>query len=351
MASGQIDVGVLGGGVFGLAAALACAHAGLSVRLWEKRRIGAGASGGLVGMMAPHAPDNWSDKKRFQLAALLSAEDYWADVARRGGVDPLYARVGRVAPIADAAARARAVASVAAARERWPQARMDILADIGWLGPSPLGWLHDTLTARIHPRSALKALAAALRSAGGGIVEGSAPTLEEARRSARHVIVAAGHECAALLPDLGAIGRGVKGQAAMLDFDWPTDRPLVAAPGLYVVGHPGFGVAVGSTSEPDWQLPHETDASLDAIVERARAIVPALSGARVIERWAGVRPRARFPDPVIGPVPAMNRVWLLTGGYKIGFGIAHEMARASVRMILGTPPDLPRRFHLDEQLR
>ena len=63
----SVDVTVRGGGIFGLACAWACAQRGARVRLIEARAIGAGSSGGLVGALSPHVPEQWNAKKQFQL--------------------------------------------------------------------------------------------------------------------------------------------------------------------------------------------------------------------------------------------------------------------------------------------
>ena len=70
-----MDVTVIGGGVFGLSVAYACASRGATVRLYERKAIGSGASGGLVGALAPHVPENWNPKKAFQLESLLMARE------------------------------------------------------------------------------------------------------------------------------------------------------------------------------------------------------------------------------------------------------------------------------------
>lgn len=119
----SVDVTVRGGGVFGLAVAWACARRGARVRLVEVARIGAGASGGVVGALAPFAPEGWNALKAFQFESLLMAPDWWAQVATAGGVDPLYLRSGRLQPLADgaavAAARARAsVGEISMAMEK-----------------------------------------------------------------------------------------------------------------------------------------------------------------------------------------------------------------------------------------
>lgn len=60
-----IDVTVMGAGVFGLSVAYACAVRGASVRVIDPNGVAAGSSGGLVGALAPHVPENWNDKRRF----------------------------------------------------------------------------------------------------------------------------------------------------------------------------------------------------------------------------------------------------------------------------------------------
>ena len=110
------DVTVFGAGIFGLACAWACASRGARVRLIDRAGIGAGSSGGLVGALAPHAPENWNAKKQFQLESLLGAEGFWAAVGSAGGVDPGYVREGRIMPAPDPA---RAAALVEGAAGDW----------------------------------------------------------------------------------------------------------------------------------------------------------------------------------------------------------------------------------------
>ena len=67
------DVTVRGAGIFGLSVAWACAARGLRVQVVDPGGAGAGASGGLVGALAPPVPENWNVKKAFQLDSLLMA--------------------------------------------------------------------------------------------------------------------------------------------------------------------------------------------------------------------------------------------------------------------------------------
>ena len=100
----RVDLTVRGGGAFGLCIAYEAARRGARVRLIEVARIGAGSSGGIVGALSPHVPENWNPKKAFQLDSLLMAEGFWAGVAEASGLPTGYGRVGRLQPLADAAA-------------------------------------------------------------------------------------------------------------------------------------------------------------------------------------------------------------------------------------------------------
>jgi len=87
-----VDVTVRGAGVFGLSVAWACLKAGATVRVIDPNGVASGASGGIVGALAPHVPEQWNPKKAFQLESLLMAEEWWAEVAEKGGKNPGYAR-------------------------------------------------------------------------------------------------------------------------------------------------------------------------------------------------------------------------------------------------------------------
>ena len=102
------EITVRGAGVFGLAIAFECARRGAKVRVIETARIGAGSSGGHVGALAPHVPENWNPKKAFQLESLLMAQGFWDAVREIGGGDAGYGRVGRIQPLKDEAAIALA---------------------------------------------------------------------------------------------------------------------------------------------------------------------------------------------------------------------------------------------------
>lgn len=340
------EITVHGAGIFGLAVGWACLRRGARVRIIDPAGVGAGSSGGLVGALAPHVPENWNDKKAFQLDSLLMAESYWAEVAEMSGRDPSYARTGRLQPIADDGALALAHARAESAKALWQgRARWDVVhAGDDWAPQSPSGWLiHDTLTARLHPQQACTALAGAIRAQGGEIcAEGPAQGIE--------VWATGWRGFDALNAHFGRqVGNGVKGQAALLELDRRA-LPQLFADGVHIVPHGDGTVAIGSTSEREFDDPTSTDVGLDAVLERARAAVPALKSAPLLARWAGVRPRARSRAPMLGAHPLEPGAYIANGGFKIGFGMAPMVGEVMAKLILEGTDDIPPGFKPEASL-
>ena len=342
------QITVMGAGILGLAAAWAMARRGARVRVIESARVGAGSSGGLVGALAPHVPEQWNAKKAFQLDSLLMAQAFWRDVVTAGGVDPGYARLGRVQPLADEGA-------VALARQRGEQARDLWQGRAEWrvvdrapglpLASATGLYVLDTLTARLSPRGAARALVAALAARG--------VTVEPGHEAPAGVVLwATGVQgLAALGADLGrTMGGGVKGQAALLGADW-RDAPQLFAEGLHVVPHAEGTVAVGSTSERMFDAPDSVDDQLEALIARVRALSPALRDAPVIDRWAGVRPRAPSRAPMLGAWPGRPGWFVLNGGFKIGFGMAPKLAELAADLLLDGADAVPPGFRVEDNLR
>ncbi|MEZ5913631.1 MAG: FAD-binding oxidoreductase [Paracoccaceae bacterium] len=342
-----VDVTVIGGGIFGLAVAEACADRGARVRLIESRAIGAGSSGGLVGALAPHVPESWNDKKAFQLESLLMGEAYWARIAALSGIDPGYARTGRLQPLADEAALDLARSRAEGARELWRgRAEWRVVpagSFPGWSPHSPSGFVvHDTLSARIAPRRAAAALAGAIRVHGGEIVLG------EARAEGR-VVWATGYEgLAALSAALGRdTGTGVKGQSLSVRHE-AARLPQIFGDGLHLIPHDDGTVAIGSSTERHWDQPDTTDAeTVEGLRKRAVGLCPALDGAAVVERWAGVRPRAQSRAPVLGPWPDRPGHYIANGGFKIGLGVAPMVGVAMAALVLEDEDRIPPGFRPD----
>ena len=83
------------------------------------RRLGAGASGGLLGALMPHMPDRWNAKKQFQFDALVSLEAEIAALEAATGLSAGYSRSGRLMPLAEAASAQDRARPLRRRRNHW----------------------------------------------------------------------------------------------------------------------------------------------------------------------------------------------------------------------------------------
>lgn len=372
-AAGQssTDVLIAGGGIMGLWAALEADRAGLSTLLIDAGALASGASGGLLGALMPHMPDRWNDKKQLQFDALLSLEGEIAALEAETGLSAGYRRASRLIPLPKPHLRKIAERHQAEAANNWSQQGVRFSWNVLDASPHPdwpnsdmaeAGLVSDTFAARVSPRGLTALLIARLRrSPRVTFREGVALAAIHTERGRvtlsdgslvgfGHLIVAAGHASFPLLSSLGPalarpLGQAVKGQAALLAApSVSSELPLLYLDGLYIVPHEGGLVAIGSTSEDRFDAPHSTDGQLESLISRAMELAPRLAGAAVVERWAGLRPKAIDRDPMVGPHPSAERVIALTGGFKVSFGLAHVLARAAVGTIVGREAGLPESF-------
>ena len=355
----------------GLWAAVHAERQGIATLLVDAGHLGQGASGGLLGALMPYMPDRWDEKKQFQFDSLVSLEREVAAVEQETGLSSGYRRSGRLIPLPKPHLRRIALGHSADAEMRWHDGDrrfhwhvIDAPSAGDWIDPASgeSGFVHDTLAARVAPRLLIAMLAAFLGAANHVRIRENAALTEidpdrgvawidgEAIRF-RRCIIAAGHQSFPLLqrftPGLEKpLGQPVKGQAALLKAEVDPALPTIFRDGLYIVAHEGGHVAVGSTSENSFDNPLSTDVQLDGLIEAARQAVPRLRDAPVVERWAGLRPKAIDRDPMVGVHPAHETLIALTGGFKVSFGLAHRLGAVAVHAAAGTaaPFILPERF-------
>jgi glycine oxidase len=358
----MVDLLIVGGGIMGLWAAVMADRAGLKTVLVERDRVGAGASGGVLGALMPYMPDRWDAKKQFQFDALVSIEREIADLEAQTGMAAGYRRSGRLIPLPKPHLRTIALRHEQDALVNWNQADrrffwhvQDSAPAAGWPKSDAMagGLVFDTLAARVDPRRLLSLLTAALRQsrnvrieegqalAGLDLVAGQATFADGRSLAFGACILAAGVETFRHLDGLEpapvsvSSGGAVKGQAAVLKADIDPAFPVIFMDGLYVVPHDNGLVAVGSTSENSFIDPTSNDSLLEDLLARVRTMVPLLENAPVVERWAGLRPKAIGRDPMAGRHPDHDKLYTLTGGFKISFGLAHRLAASVIGEIAG----------------
>jgi len=339
---------VIGAGVFGLSIARTLKSAGREVTVVDAVGPGAGASATPLGVLAPHAPDRWNEKKQAQFEALTSLSTVVSELERETGIDIGYRQCGRLIPLTrDTHVPLWQSRSRDAATNWQGAADMEIVSpDSAWLSPeaAPFGAARCGLTARIDARGYCRALAASIGEVEGGyrlsqFETGAAIFENGVRLRANWIILATGADAFRHLPDPEEgtpAGRGEKGQAAVLrlapgiDVD---EFPLIYRDRLYIVPRGGGLISVGATSERDYADSESTDAQLDSLIEQAKDISPRLSGAETVERWARLRPRAANKRLLIGPHPTLEGVVVATGGFKTGLAMAHLAAQQTAAIL------------------
>ncbi|MES0807980.1 FAD-dependent oxidoreductase [Roseibium sp. SCPC15] len=365
------DLAIAGAGVFGLSIARRAIKQGLRVVVLEARYVGAGSSGGLLGALMPHMPARWNPKKEFQFQALFSLEESIRQLEHDTGLSCGYRRCGRILPLTTKDKLEHHQERAEESKLRWlpEETGFSYVVEAAgsradWLDPAaaPFGLVYETLAARASPRSYLAALAAFVRTQ-GTLIEGAAVTdFDETSVSVRlagehtpitasRLVLSGGFSAFDLIEHFTGemIGRGEKGQALILDGKGLEDRPAIYCDGLYVVPHANGSVAVGSTADREFSDTTPSPARTQELLQRATAFCPQLKGRELIADWAGIRPRCNKRDPLIGKLPGFDAVYAATGGFKISFGIAHQIADCLVAEITGEKPDfdLPDTFRPD----
>ena len=377
---GARDVVVVGGGIVGLAVAWRAARAGLTVTVLDPAP-GAGATHAAAGMLAPVTEADFGEEAalRLHLAAAAAWPAFAADLRAATGADVGLRTAGTLTLAYDAddlALLRRVLAlhaahglashelTVADARRREP-----------YLGPRVAGAAWAPADHAVDPRATHAALLAALGgrdTAGAGsatgarVVRASATRLaldagrvvgghDDAGRLHRAgaVVVAAGWQSGALLagvPGVVVPTRPVKGQTLRLDAgpDLALEhvvRGLVQGRPVYVVPRdaeptgPRAGhreVVVGATTEENPDDRRATAGGVFALLRDARALLPGIDEAALVE----VTPRGRpaTPDnlPLVGPtdVPGLH---LATGHGRNGILLAPLTADAVVAGLGGLP--------------
>ena len=330
----------------GLTLAWHCLNLGASVRVIDPNGIANGASGGIVGALAPHVPEKWNTKKQFQLESLLYSQEFWRSVDSVSGLKSGYRRTGRLQPLMDESSLALAQKRKESADNLWKNfATWEIIDNSkDWELMSPTGlWVFDTLSAIIQPRLACLSLAQALKNKG-------CKFLLEGKNQGKVIWATGVHDLSRISRKLdNNFGSGVKGQAALFKLKKPNSAQLFAET-LHFIPHFDGTLAVGSTSERSFEHEGTNDDNLKALILKASNILPELRGKDPIFTWANVRPRSRSRAPVLGKHPLFPSEFIMNGGFKIGLGMAPQMGKVFSEFLLLNENNIPSDFLPDVSL-
>jgi glycine oxidase len=298
------DVLVIGGGIVGMATAVACRRAG-AVMLVEAGRLGSGASGGAAGLLLPEGHAG-SDPEPFVTLARSSLE-LWKELEQTvpGGVG---------------------------------------LTEMDWIVPGACGGVLVRRQARVNPLRAVARLAATVPS----VATGTAATSVTVKGS-RVVTVAttAGdvHPGAVVFatgmpPRLDGLAHGpparrIKGHLLVTE-----PSPVRLAGSLFPVATQleDGGLLAGGTLDIGDDSPGVRPDVVDAILAELYAGLPQAAGLRVAYQWCCFRPWHPDGFPVIDRVPGLDNAWLTSGHYRTGILMAPVTAQIISRWISASNP-------------
>jgi glycine oxidase len=342
----QLDAIVVGGGVIGLTCAWRMAREGLRVRLLERDRPGAGASGIAAGMIAPVGESSWGEEEL--LADALASHGQW----------PLFARELAADSGRDPGLRISGALHVALDRDEAGELRRrhelmsSLDLDARWLGskearrlepalsPDTLAAIHAPAEASIEPRPLLEALlkAAIYRDvevlSGAEVLDaiigadrllGVVDSRGREHRAPITVLAAGAWSGAAeWLPERARPGvRPVKGQILTLR-DRSGEAPcarIVASERVYLVPRAGGRLVVGATVEEMGFDTVVTAGGVHELLREAYRALPDVAEMELVASEAGLRPGTADNAPLVGE-GEIDGLILATGHYRHGVLLA-----------------------------
>jgi glycine/D-amino acid oxidase-like deaminating enzyme len=354
MSRDRADVCVIGGGIIGASAACFLAEAGASVVLVERSRLAAAASGRNSGSVQhPFDPP----------LALLHARtvDLYRELATEDPEFELPPEPTGVLLLSEREdALQRAALSIA---RRAPELKPRFLPPIEarQLEPSLVAGLAGCLLETgypVAPASATVAFAHRAERAGARIITGQAarPILDAdrvagvrlssgAELACGQVLVAAGPWTPALVPGWASEPpiRAVWGVVVSVRIKSPPRRSLeelgIDEPGAIVPTLFSLITTSGLSSVGSTFLDHEPDAPALAplVLERAAAFVPSLRDARSDGVRACARPVSFDGRPMVGPLPAVEGLFVCAGHGPWGISAGPASAEMVSHEMLGRP--------------
>ena len=338
------EVAIIGGGVIGLGIARALAQRGVrDVVVIERHDLGREASWAAGGILAPQIEaDARDDFFRLACASRDRYPRFAAELQTESGVDVELDCTGTMY-----VAFSEAEEAELRHRLQWQRSqglRVESLTGDEARATEPCLSTKVRFALRfpddyqVDNRKLVEALVIANRRRGVRMITNcdvrkiqiadgavSAIQTEAGSLSANQIVVAAGAWSSSMQAEGARLPRldiePVRGQ--MLCFNAPGfARHVIYSLRGYIIPRRDGRLLAGSTSEHAGFDKQVTEAGIDAIRSMAYQIAPRLEQFRVIDSWAGFRPRAPDDLPVLGFVGNVKGLCFATGHYRNGILLA-----------------------------
>jgi glycine oxidase len=356
----SFDAVFVGGGVIGLASAWRAAQGGARVCVLERAEPPAGATNVAAGMLAPVGELSYGE--RDLLAMMLASGALWPDFAAEveaaSGVSIGFRETGalHVALDRDEAGELR----------RRHELQQELGLEAEWLTPTRCRDLEPGLTptfvggvfaageASVDPRALARALAAALREAGGELRTGTEVVDglwdgerlvglradDEIRADAVVLCTGAWSGQTSWLPaEARPKVRPVKGEVIELrpreGEPAPAER-IIASERIYLVPRTDGRLIAGATQEERGFDTTVTAGGVHELLREAYRVLPDVAEMELVGMVAGLRPGTPDNLPIVGR-GAVDGLVLATGHFRNGIMLAPITADTVAATLAGRP--------------
>jgi glycine oxidase len=115
-------------------------------------------------------------------------------------------------------------------------------------------------------------------------------------------------------------------------------RHVIRAPEVYLVPRSDGRILIGATIEEAGYDKRVDAVTIQRMLRAAIRLVPALSEARMLEAWAGLRPGTPDSLPILGPTQTSG-YFVATGHFRDGILLTPITAHVMARVIGGADPE------------
>lgn len=338
----RLSVGIIGAGVIGLSCAEELSRRGARVCLYEANAPGRGASWVAAGMIAPAFETAAEAGQHRKLAELcFQSAEMWPEFADRLETDA-GREIGYVPGPSLAIAmndpQAQRLSEIACSLKQSSVKHQVLTAhDVRCLEPAVAETCRMGL--RLHSdgqvdnREVVGALLTILHArphvslrTGAGV---SDPEVLLSEHDA--VLCTAGWQTTTLMNAFKPI-EPIGGQLLALSQAKGAPRHTIRSDHVYIAPK-ADRIVVGASVEPGQVLNGVDETVLSALEAAAVSICPALSEAKRLEAWAGVRPGTSDHAPLLGKV-GRRSIYVASGHYRNGILLAPITARYLANLIL-----------------
>jgi glycine oxidase len=353
------DVLIVGAGVIGLAGAWRAVRAGARVRVLERDRPAAGATGVAAGMLAPVGEASWGEETllSLNLDSLRRWPDFARDLEADAGEEIGFAECGALHVALDrdeteALRRRHELHRSLGLESEWLRGSECRRVEPG-LATAVRGGVHARHEATVDPRRLAGALLAGLEHRGVTVESGAEVVAAERESGSWRLTIADGKEFAApsVVLASGAWSgaewvpaearlpvRPVKGEILTLrgSAQEPVCEGIVAGERVYVVPRGDGRLVVGATVEESGFDAMVTAGGVHELLREAYRLVPEIAELELAETSAGLRPGTPDNAPLIGP--AAEGLFVATGHFRNGVLQAPVTADSVAALLDGKAP-------------